>query len=425
MEKTNESLSQIVALIEEKLPEGPDIYGYAGINRSMLATSLLESNGLCEETEALETTFDTILFKRDLEKHIQGCLGFLDALPNDEQVKEFDRFLKHFGQIRKLVLTTYLLVVKKTLRPETELAELRGALEEIIPENVKLVKSHEEAKTKLSEIDAWHGQISTLSANADSHGKQVTTALENVKALAKEVQEHHQNTGTWTKTIEVAKGDITEQKSAMATNQAELEKQLEASNARIAALAESHKQLEEQLKKNSEFQEQIRLTIGDANRSSMAGSFMSRKTDLDSPLKNAERALFGVLVVFAAVTLYLFIYEKPVEFTYTTILTRVVVLSPFVWLAWFYSRKVGHLTRIREDYAFKYASAMAFEGYDRHCQDNDEMSKLLLRLSIENMGANPIRLYGDGDVHSSPFSEFLDKGKGIAGAAVGALKQGK
>lgn len=425
MEKTSSDLSQISELIAEKLPEGADVFGYAGVGRDMLTTSLSESISLSEEIEASEATFDVILFKRDLGKHVESCRDFLESLPNENQEKDFNKFLNHFGHIRKLVLNTYLLVVKKALRPETDLAELRTALEEILPENEKLLKSHEDAKAKLSEIQAWHGQCSTANTNVDTHSKQVATALENVKALAKEVQDHHQNTGTWTKTIEVAKADITEQKSAMATNQAELEKQLEASNTRIASLETSQKILNDQLEANAGFQEQIRLTIGDANRSSMAGSFMARKTDLDKPVKNAERWLFGVLAAFAAVTLYLFIYEKPTEFTYTTILTRVVVLSPFVWMAWFYSRKVGHLTRIREDYAFKYAAAMAFEGYDKHCQDNDEMSQLLLRLSIENMGANPIRLYGDGDVHSSPFSEFLEKGKGLAGAAVSAVKPGK
>jgi hypothetical protein len=423
MEKMSENLNDIAILIDDKLPEGPDVFGYAGVTRSILAGSLLESNSLCEAIEASEVSFDIILFKRDLDKHIHHCREFLESLPNDDQEKEFNRFLNHLGQIRKIVLTTYLLVVKKALRPETELAEIRTALEEILPENEKLLKSHEDAKAKFVEIQAWHDQCLTLSTSADTHGKQVATALENVKALAKEVQDHHLNAGTWTTTIETIREDITDQKSSISENQKGLETQMQDADLRLKMIVDSQKKLDGQLEKNAEFQEEIRNILDDSNRSSMAGSFMKRKTELDKPLKRAEVTLVVVLLAFAAVTLYLFIGDKTDVLTYSGILKRVVILSPFIWLAWFYTSKVGHLTRIREDYSFKYAAAMAFEGYKKNCQD-EELAKLLLKVSIENMGANPIRIYGNDGVPSGPFAELMDKGGKAANHIGSALKGG-
>ncbi|ELH0900455.1 hypothetical protein Q9891_002986, partial [Vibrio cholerae] len=82
-------------------------------------------------------------------------------------------------------------------------------------------------------------------------------------------------------------------------------------------------------------------------------------------------------------------------------------IAPFIWIAWSNSQRNNYLVRIQEDYAFKYASAMAFEGYRKQAQETDEsLERLLLKLSIDNMGMNPIRLF-DKPVKSSPLNEII------------------
>src|SRR5690606_35083661 len=121
--------------------------------------------------------------------------------------------------------------------------------------------------------------------------------------------------------------------------------------------------------------EQIRLTIGDANRSSMAGSFKTRKDELSQTLAWSEGALVLVLLALAYFTFSLFKNGgSAIDMSYPELLKRALMLSPLVWLAWFFTRKVVHLKRLREDDSFQYDAGMSFEGYIKHRGANDEPS---------------------------------------------------
>lgn len=84
--------------------------------------------------------------------------------------------------------------------------------------------------------------------------------------------------------------------------------------------------------------------------------------------------------------------------------------APFVWLGWFSARQYGYTSRLREDYAYKEASAKSFEGYKREAKEVDqEMLQKLLEQAIKNFGDNPIRIYDGHENHGSPFHEFFEK----------------
>ena len=71
------------------------------------------------------------------------------------------------------------------------------------------------------------------------------------------------------------------------------------------------------------------------------------------------------------------------------LLYRLPVVAPVVWLAWFAAKQYGYASRLSEDYAYKAASAMAFEGYKR--ESTDDATKLkLLETAINNFGDNPM-----------------------------------
>jgi len=72
------------------------------------------------------------------------------------------------------------------------------------------------------------------------------------------------------------------------------------------------------------------------------------------------------------------------------------------------------VARLWEDYAFKYASAMAFEGYKREAVNvSPEMLKLLMEVSILNFSSNPLRVYDTKTNHASPLHELSTESKGI------------
>ena len=78
---------------------------------------------------------------------------------------------------------------------------------------------------------------------------------------------------------------------------------------------------------------------------------------------------------------------------------------------WFSVRQYGFANRVSEDYTYKYASAMAYEGYKKAVREADPgLEKALVEVAIVNMAQNPVNLYDPKDSdHSSPLSELFDK----------------
>jgi hypothetical protein len=85
---------------------------------------------------------------------------------------------------------------------------------------------------------------------------------------------------------------------------------------------------------------------------------------------------------------------------------------PFVWLAWFSALKFSQLGRLREDYQFKVATALALDGYRRQVAEvNDpKLAEKLLDLAITNFGENPLRLLTkDSAKDAHPLAGIIDE----------------
>src|SRR5258708_37376909 len=81
-----------------------------------------------------------------------------------------------------------------------------------------------------------------------------------------------------------------------------------------------------------------------------------------------------------------------------------------MWLGWFAAKQYGYTSKIREDYAFKSAAAMAYEGHKKAAREVDKnLERVLLEFSLYNLSQNPIRLYGDGEIHGTPVHEVMDQ----------------
>lgn len=187
-------------------------------------------------------------------------------------------------------------------------------------------------------------------------------------------------------------------------------------------LSQLLKVLEEISKKKQEAADllsEIRLIIGDANRAGMAGSFKARKDELLRPLRFAEGFMNSALLAVAGVSFWI-VWPAigQTGLAYGALLLKFTILFPLYWIAWSSSRKYSHLTRIREDYAYKYAAAMAFEGYSKHTEKDPNLHRELLRLSLETMGNNPIRLYNTKNIPSSPLQESLNSIKELIKTAI-------
>lgn len=157
------------------------------------------------------------------------------------------------------------------------------------------------------------------------------------------------------------------------------------------------------------YQKKIGGLLGDANRVGLGAAFRSRKLELQDPMK-----WWLILFVFSIIGIVAMgvVYFAPILETgkLEQLPFRLALVSPLIWLGWFSAKHYGYTSRLREDYAFKEASAMSFEGYKREASEAGvEMQEKLLDSSIKNFSDNPIRIYNGHENHVSPLHEVLDR----------------
>lgn len=175
--------------------------------------------------------------------------------------------------------------------------------------------------------------------------------------------------------------------------------------------SDKESELNEVLKELNLEKEKIQDILGSANMASMAKSFLDRKKELDTPIKDSSNWRNGGLVGMAVMIILLILHEWYIKgdgFNYISMLSRLPLISPLIWLVWVNSQRNAHLVRIQEEYAHKASIAMAFEGYQRKVDETNDLDikKLLLELSVSNLGENPVNLF-DKKVKASPIEDSI------------------
>lgn len=155
-------------------------------------------------------------------------------------------------------------------------------------------------------------------------------------------------------------------------------------------------------------------SLAAAARAGLASSFEKRAAEYEEP---REGWLFAFIVSLSAISLISFFYILPQIEKITGVdrlyyfLTDIPLTLPFIWLAWFSALRFSQLGRLREDYKFKVAAALALDGYAKQAEGaSAELKEKLLDLAITNFGENPLRLMTKDsakDVH--PLAGIVDE----------------
>lgn len=178
----------------------------------------------------------------------------------------------------------------------------------------------------------------------------------------------------------------------------------------LASELGDNKQSQEKLFQEFEkYRDQVNLLLGDTNRATMAASFLTRKDELRTP---SGLWIFAFSISILALTLIGVNVIGPSinAKEWYAVLSKLPLTIPIVWLGWFSARQYGYTSRLREDYAYKAASAMAFEGYKREATETDpELIKKLLDTAINHLADNPLRVYNDHKNHGSPLHELFEQ----------------
>lgn len=168
---------------------------------------------------------------------------------------------------------------------------------------------------------------------------------------------------------------------------------------------------------NNKFNDAVKKADGIlklASQEGMASAFQKRHDDLKWPeIRWISLFTFSLvsLAVFGAWFVETVFSENGIGTA--EIISRISISIPLVWLAWFSGKQFNHVTRLREDYAYKVAVAMAYHGYkDEAGQVDSEMSGKLLENIILHFADNPVRLYKND--HSASMIEAVLKNNKLA-----------
>lgn len=155
----------------------------------------------------------------------------------------------------------------------------------------------------------------------------------------------------------------------------------------------------------------IEKTLAAANRTGLAKAFEERRKALKTPMiiwgGTFVASVIGLFLIGILVILPTLKDVKGTEI-YVHLLFELPLTAPLIWLGYFSGSRYSYVEKVREDYAFKEATALSFEGFKTETMGVDkDLLGQLLTISIENFGQNPIRLY-DKKTNISPASDVLN-----------------
>lgn len=409
MNNFRSNLTRLRHQIEVRLPDGTDVYGYSGVSKDLLLSTVDKAYDLSYEIQQKDdqTRFEIIALKR-FGSNVNSLLK--EILESDDHKKRFDEFLDSLSTLIEKIKLTYFIVTKDGLRDDEELAVIRQTTATTKEECSELVTEKVNLEENIKKANLDVSAISVMREQADSDYISISTWRNESEKYYSEMSETHESIEGWDKEIEAYKNDILAKKAVfddMSKRVVGLESRMNTNVSQSEASKDELAILEKEIKT---LNEEARQTLGDVSRVGMAASFKKRKDELV-----LDKTVWQGVFVFAIIGLAIFAYRyvwpeitKP-NVEWYAMLSRLAILSPFVWLGWFAARQFGYVSRIREDYAFKYAAAMAYEGHKQAAREgNPELEKDLLKFSIENMVLNPIRLYYMKPDHSTPIQEFID-----------------
>lgn len=164
----------------------------------------------------------------------------------------------------------------------------------------------------------------------------------------------------------------------------------------------------------------LHKAIEDINRQGLAGSYQTSSEDMGRE-RRWWLVAFGVALVYIALVAsgtiekWLGVTTASSDVYWVRLLHLLPLASPGIWLGWFAARSAGLTARIQQDYAYKVATAQAYEGHKKEAAEsgNADLSTQLMEATIRNFGDNPIRLYDGKGMEGHPLealkSVFADK----------------
>lgn len=282
----------------------------------------------------------------------------------------------------------------------------------------------------LGELGGELSQHIALMHTAQHELGQKKEVLEKSKATAALVDERAEAVESAAKKIEATVLKLEEQSTAASTHLQEIEEnhaEISSLKTRLDGLIKQNETLHSQLEEQAKQAQAIAQKAADQEK--LLEELLPRGTSAGlASAFNQQRTRFGwsqvgwaVAFLGSVITLIVFAWSIKIGLPTSTpseiwsyLIFRIPLASPLIWLGWFSAIQYGNILRLKEDYAFKEATSMAFAGYRDHMEhlrgvDDEDAGTALNKLAlvtISILGNDPLRLLQGQSADASPFNKI-------------------
>ncbi len=277
--------------------------------------------------------------------------------------------------------------------------------------------SADELKKLTSEIKRLQSEANILlklNTNLNKRKGELDEALTNAKKLSKESKSLLDETVRSKATIEADAAVAGSHRATIETDKAAATELLGILKATTASIPEFEKNRDEITRKCDEILAEAKIRLDASSKVGMAVSFSDQAKAYVWPrriwLVSFVSSLLGIVLVAKCYILPEILGKEGAERLFH-FLTDLPLTLPFIWLAWFSALRFSQLGRLREDYAFKVATALSLDAYRKQAEGlSHVLEEKLLDLAITNFGENPLRLMTkDSAKDAHPLAGIIDE----------------
>lgn len=401
-------LTHLKNKVNEVIPDGEDILGFPGITKELIIDSIENTYHTLDLLSPYENKFETILLQRRLADCIDKATDYIKEKYKNQNADDFNRFLNKVAEMHYVSKETYILSTKEPIRLDISLAKAKEDLADLENQNSQIQPIVEKLTSSFANSNLIIESLAKNNTESSSKLAEISTSLNAAIGLKKKAV-------SATNSIHKIDQDLQATKSEILNYQGqvyELSNKLQSTYDQLIKnkmdFEASLNSLQASITQNDIHQKNIQETIENANRLGMAASFKKRKDELSQPYWAWGIATVVTICILIGTSYNVFSIIKDKPFNYDYLLVRIPIFASFVWLGWFCAKQFGFVSRIREDYSYKYAVSMAFEGYKNATKEiNEEMLENLLTLTLQNISSNPLTIYETGTNHGTPINEIL------------------
>lgn len=351
-------------------------------------------------------------------EHIDNLLTYLkpyQVLPRDG-VKALQLSAKSYSAQLEEYVNAFRSKSEKSLKTIAENSEKSDSLlflskeqtKEIVDFQSKLLFDTEESSSIKTQIANFQSSIEGKSKEIDElHGKLLTgddSTFEKVVVAEAAITESKNKIEGWTNTLSGQVKQLTafhtkiygEKTPETNTLVNGLEQELNERTKQLAKLET------DQVAKHASLFEKIESLLPGATNAGLASSYGKLKDEFTKPIATYTKLFYLALflLVIAAIEKinfwpnpYIhFIEIKDLEYTFKTLLHKIPLIAPVLWLAIFASTRRSQYERLQQEYAHKEALATSYESYKKQIQDlkgeSDELQKELISKAINAIAYN-------------------------------------